>query len=174
MSIYTRTGDKGTTSLFGGQRLLKSDPLIEAFGSIDELSSLIGLAAARISKKELRQLLTIIQKDLYEIMASLSGKKLDLKMLAQQVVFFEQIIDRTSLQLPKLTGFILPQGSETSGWLHFLRAVCRRTERTVVKLLKNQSSHRYSLPITIKYLNRLSDLFFVLARKHNQKKEVLI
>lgn len=176
MSIYTKTGDGGTTVLYGGKRVLKSDLQIEALGSVDEFSSFIGFAILRTSKKELAHLLTTIQKDLYQIMAFLSGKKLDLKPLNKRVIIFEQIINNRSLKQPKFTGFILPQGSEISVWFHILRTVCRRSERRVVSL--NNSSTIKLLPSTlgfiIKYLNRLSDLFFILALENNQKRGLLV
>ena len=174
MPIYTKTGDQGTTSFYGGKRISKSDPQIEAYGSIDELLSFIGLAVSRMFKKELTQLLTPIQKDLYQIMASLSGKELNLKPLEKRVVFFEQIIDNSTLKLPKLTGFILLQGSEISSWFHILRTVCRRVERNVVKYFNNVTMKQFNHIIILKYLNRLSDLFFIFARESNNKKELLV
>lgn len=183
MAIYTKTGDTGTTSLYAGKRTSKSDPRIEAYGSIDELSSLIGLTMAKLTQTKNRLLLGSIQKDLYQIMAYLSGAKLDLTPLKQKIKFFERNIDKIDLQLPKLTGFILPQGPEISGWFHVLRTVCRRAERQVVSLMKLPTfNFSPSLPagrlltfhLIIQYLNRLSDLFFTLARKYNRQKEVRV
>jgi len=170
MTIYTRTGDKGTTALFRGKRILKSDVRIEAYGSVDELSSFIGLTITKLDNNPQMKLLTAIQHNLYRIIAYLSGSKIDLDALIKQVKVFEQIIDREQLHLPKLTRFILPQGTEISCWFHVLRTVCRRCERAVVRESKAQSS-KFKI---IKYLNRLSDLFYILARKYNQSKEILI
>lgn len=166
MPIYTKTGDKGTTSLYGGKRVLKSNILIEAYGSIDELSAFIGLATTKIKQKQDKLLLISIQHDLQQIMSYLSQRKINLVNLGKKIKVFEQIIDKTNLRLSKLTGFILSQGSEISCWFHVLRTVCRRTERVVVRTLNEMK--------IVQYLNRLSDLFFTLARKYNQNKEILI
>ncbi len=166
MALYTKTGDTGITSLFNGKRLPKSSPIFEAYGSVDELSSFIGLVIFKLKEKEKKELLTKIQKDLYYIMAYLAGKKDPLKQLDQQVNKFEQIMDDVGIDLPKLNRFILPQGSEITCWFHILRTVCRRAERRVVQFPID--------PKIVKYLNRLSDLFFVLARYFNQDKELTI
>lgn len=175
MSIYTRTGDSGLTSTYNGKRILKSDPQIEAYGSIDELNSFIGLVISKLNSKPGRLLLTQIQYDLHQIMAFLSGAKTNIVLFKKRLNFFEQKIDKISLNLTKLTSFILPQGSETSAWFHWLRAVCRRTERRVINYFKkNQTKLSPQSLIIISYLNRLSDLFFVLARKHNRQKEIVV
>ena len=166
MSIYTKTGDRGTTSLYGGKRVSKSDIKVEAYGSLDELTSFIGLTIFRLSKNKDRLLLTSIQKDLQQIMSYLSGARVKLNQLNQKIKFFEQVIDDIDLQQSKLTGFVLPQGTETACWFHVLRTVCRRCERVVIKYfdglkIENNKSKIYP------YLNRLSDLFFSLARKYN-------
>ena len=172
MPIYTKTGDRGTTSLYGGKRLLKSDLQVEAYGSVDELSSLIGLVISK--NKKIKKFLTEVQKDLYQIMGSLGGAKVDLVFIEKRVLYFEKEIDQLTEKLPKISNFILPQGSELSCWFHILRTVCRRTERNVVVLLKNKHSRIYDLKSIIQYLNRLSDLFFVLSRHYNNQKEVII
>ncbi len=172
MSIYTRTGDEGTTSLFGGKRISKSHPLVEACGSIDELTSIIGLVV--VKNKKNKKILTDIQKDLYKIMGHLSGAKIDLDFIGKRVFFFEKLIDEKTKKLPEIKNFILSQGAELSCWFHILRTVCRRTERNVVKLLKNKDSSICHLESIIQYLNRLSDLFFVLARHYNNRKEQII
>jgi len=166
MTIYTRTGDKGTTSLFGGKRVLKSDVRIEACGLVDELSGFIGLTITKLGSNPEIKLLTAVQYDLHRMMAYLSGSKIDLVSLTKKVKVFEQIIDREQLRLPRLTRFILPQGTEISCWFHILRSVCRRSEHLVVKY-QNKSE-------IVRYLNRLSDLFYILARKYNHHKEILI
>jgi len=171
MPIYTKTGDGGTTSLYGNQRLLKSDSRVRAYGSIDELSSFIGLVAS-ISKKN-KNLLFIIQKDLYQIMSSLGGAKADLFFIENRVNFFEKTIDMLTKKSPPLKNFILPSGTTISCWFHILRTVCRRTERTVFSFFNQPPITNHKSPV-IKYLNRLSDLFFTLARHYNYKKEVVI
>ena len=147
MSIYTKTGDSGTTSLFGGKRVKKSDCQIAAYGAVDELTSYFGLVEAkRIDGKE-KKFITMIQNDLYQIMAYLAGYP--------------------TLDTQKLTSFILPQGGETSALFHVTRTICRRAEREVIKLYpKKLHVTRYTLQV-IQYLNRLSDLLFMLARKHS-------
>lgn len=168
MSVYTKTGDDGTTSLFGGKRILKSDAQVEAYGSVDELSSYIGLVSSKLKVKSEKLFLLQIQKDLYKIMACLSGAKIDVRFLDHRVKNFEKKIDEMEKKLTKLTRFILPQGNEASCLFHVVRTVCRRAERKVVNCF-----NRSQLPITnyqlliLKYLNRLSDLFFIFSRWYN-------
>ncbi len=169
MPIYTKTGDGGKTSVFGGQRISKASPQIFACGSLDELSSFIGLAINETGKE--KKLLSEIQIDLYQIMAFLSGANVKISFLNQRVKFIEQIIDDVANKLPKLNRFILPQGSKTSNWFHILRTVCRRAERVVVSYYDQEKKDN---PIVIVYLNRLSDLFFILARKYNQNQEISV
>jgi len=172
MSIYTRSGDNGTTSLYGGKKVLKSDPIVEAYGSLDELSSFTGLALTKLKKGSADSLLIMnIQKDLHEIMSYLAGKKTDLEPLITRIKIFEHKIDKVQLKLPKLNSFILPNGSELACMFHILRTVCRRGERRVVALKKTT---RLNLNLIIMYLNRLSDLFFVLGRDYNTDREVII
>ena len=173
MSIFTRTGDKGTTSLYGGKRISKSDIRVEAYGSLDELTSFIGLTISRLLNNKDRLLLTAIQKDLRQIMSYLSGARVKLNQLNQKIKFFEQVIDDIDLQRPKLTGFVLPQGSEASCWFHVLRSTCRRCERVLVRHHEKFEIRNSKFEI-VRYLNRLSDLLFALARKYNQEKEILI
>lgn len=173
MPIYTRTGDKGTTSLFGGRRVSKSALQVEAYGSVDELSSHIGLVVSKVKDQKSKVYLIEIQKDLYKIMAHLSGSKQDLRFLENQVKTFERKIDGVEKKLPKLTRFILPGGTELSSWFHVLRVICRRAERNVVRFSEKLNTDNQQ-PITIKYLNRLSDLFFILARWYGRQKETLL
>ena len=167
MPIYTKTGDKGTTSLFGGKRVSKSDLQIEAYGSIDELSSFSGLVAAKIKNKTDKNFLIELQKDFYKIMAVLSGAKVNLDFLEIKISNFEKKIDFLDKKLPRLRRFILPSGAEISSWFHVLRVICRRAERKVIK-------HSQKELKVIKYLNRLSDLFFTLARYYNKGREVVV
>lgn len=160
MKIYTKTGDDGTTSLFGGKRLAKSDPLVTAYGTVDELTSFIGLLIEKVFSSD-KQFLTGVQNDLYVIMSLLSGSPVENNLLEQKIKKIEERIDEMEKKLPRLTLFILPQGSESSAFAHVTRTICRRAEREVVKA--------NCLSIIIRYLNRLSDFFFVLARSYNKK-----
>ena len=166
MSIYTKTGDDGTTALYGGKKLLKSDLQVEVYGSVDELTSFIGLVKDKIKNKNDKLFLISLQKDFYQIMAFLSGAKLDLKFLEEKVLTFEKKIDELEKKLPKLNRFILPGGTEISSWFQILRVICRRAERNVVRFNNNI--------IIVKYLNRLSDLLFVMARNYGKNKEVVL
>jgi len=167
MSIYTRTGDSGTTALYGGKRISKADLQVEAYGSIDELTSFIGLVINKLINEKDRIFLISVQKDLYQIMAVLSGANIDLKFLfGEKVLTFENNIDSLEKKLPKLNKFILPGGTEISSWLHILRVICRKAERNVVRFNNNI--------IIVKYLNRLSDLLFVMARNYGKNKEIIL
>ena len=166
MSIYTRSGDDGTTGLYGGKRISKADCQIETYGSIDELTSYIGLVAVKLKNKKKANLLIEIQKDLYLVMSFLSGAKTDLSQLEKKVTVFEQEIDSIEKKLPKLNKFILPGGTEISAWFQILRVVCRRAERNMVKFKSNT--------LIIKYLNRLSDLLFDMARTYGKNKEIVL
>ena len=155
MPIYTKKGDKGETGLFDGKRVSKDDLQIEAIGLIDELNCAIGLV---IKNKNLQE----IQSELFELGGSLAGaeSKVDWE---KRIKFFEQEIDQMWKEMPPLSNFILPQGQ-----LHFARAVCRRAERAVIKSMKSINSIKKQGQI-IKYLNRLSDYLFCLARWRNFK-----
>jgi len=172
MSIYTRTGDKGITSAFGGKRVSKSNLQVEAYGSVDELTSYIGLVNSKYKSQKSKFFLVEIQKDLYKIMAHLSNAKVDLRFLNSRVKSFEKKIDVIERKLPKLNRFILPGRSEISAWYHILRVVCRRAERNVIRYSETLTTN-YQLLTTIRYLNRLSDLFFTLARWYGKGKEIL-
>lgn len=165
--ITTKTGDDGTTSLCTGKRVSKSDSLIEAIGSIDELSSYLGLVIEKIKTVETKQFVTGIQKDLYHIMSYLSGSEVGALLLKTRVLFFEKQIDKIEKDLPKLGRFILPQGTEISVLFHIARTICRRAERNLVAANRDNKE-------IIQYINRLSDLLFVLARYYNTEEEVTI
>jgi cob(I)alamin adenosyltransferase len=166
--LYTKTGDGGTTSNYVGERLSKADWQIEACGDLDELNSFIGLV---ISNKKLKKnhimLLKLIQKDLYLIMAHLSRAKTNLDSLNQQIIEFEKEINIQEKKLPPIKNFILPQGKTLSCLFQILRTVCRRAERSVVRYYQKKQHNVFIL----KYLNRLSDLFFILARCYNKNSE---
>jgi cob(I)alamin adenosyltransferase len=170
MTIYTRTGDGGTSVTYGGKRFSKSSPQFEAEGTLDELSSFIGLITNKKIDSDDKKLLAQIQKDLYLIMAYISGKKDTIKNIDDKVKKFEQEIDAIQTKLPKLNQFIVPDGTKTAAWFHILRTVCRRSERSVVRYFETLEIGNCELKI-LSYLNRLSDLFFVLARKYSQGKE---
>ena len=173
MSIYTRTGDAGTTGLYGGKRISKADCQIETYGSIDELTSYIGLVVVKLKNKKETDLLVEIQKDLYQIMGFLSGAKTDLLFLENRVLTFEKNIDLIEEKLPKLTKFIIPGGNEISSLFQILRVLCRKAERRNIDFFNKTTINDDQL-ITIKYLNRLSDLFFDLARKYGKNNEVVL
>lgn len=175
MPIYTRTGDDGTTALFGGKRLLKSDLQVEAYGGLDELSANLGLLISKTKNKNDKELFTFIQKDLYQIMGYLAGAKTNLNYLAKEVIKFEKIIDTLESKLPKLTKFILPQGTELSVHAHVARTICRRAERNVVKYMssKKLSTFNFQLLTIVRYLNRLSDLLFTYTRTYNANEVVV-
>jgi cob(I)alamin adenosyltransferase len=168
MPIYTRTGDTGTTSLFGGKRVLKCEELVDVYGSIDELNSWIGLILTEISKDHLKKLFLEVQSDLFTIGGHLAGWKTELSGLTTRVTQMEVEIDTLEKELPILNNFILPGGTVAGSRLHIIRSITRRVERQVVALSQKQRVE----PVIIKYLNRLSDLFFVLARYINNQAHV--
>lgn len=168
MPIYTRTGDTGTTSLFGGKRVLKCNELVDVYGSIDELNSWIGLVAARIDESDVRFFLATIQADLFTIGGHLAGWKSDLSAVAKRVSLMEARIDTMEEVLPPLVNFVLPGGSELGATVHLARGVCRRVERQTVALHQKEAVDTN----IITYLNRLSDLLFMLARFINRQQGV--
>lgn len=166
MSLSTKTGDHGFTSLYDGRRVLKSDLPIEALGHIDELSSFIGLARSKIKNEKEKNFLVSVQKDLYRIMAVLAGKNDSLADdLKKNLKTIEQLIEEKEKKMPKISRFLLPGESELSSWFHILRVVCRRAERKVVDYLKKTKTENKK--IIFQYINRLSDLFFMMARDYN-------
>lgn len=178
MKIYTKTGDDGTTSLFGGKRVQKDDDRVDTYGEIDELNSLIGLSISFVLSNDVKNDLMKIQNQLFNIGAFLATpveerKKLkDLENISEEdVSFIEKRIDYYDEKLPELKNFILPGGTISAGFLHYTRTVCRRCERKIVKFAMQEEADK----IYIKYLNRLSDFLFVLARYENYfagKKEI--
>lgn len=168
MSVYTKTGDNGETSIIGGGRLLKCDTQIEACGAIDELSSFIGLVISKIKEEDTKIQLTLIQKDLFLIMAVLAGKKKSIVDLEKKIKGFEKTIDEIEKKIKKINCFVVPQGDEISCWFHVLRTICRKAERRTIKFLfKNNEMKKFKS--VVKYLNRLSDLLFIFARFYNKK-----
>ena len=173
MAIYTKTGDKGQTSIFGGKRVPKYDPQVEAYGAIDEASSFIGWALEEIHDEQVRKTLTDVQFNLYKIMAYLAGAgmKDGNESISGLITILEQEIDHLDKTLPKLTRFILPQGSESSSRLHICRTKVRTSERRVVYFV-SQKEENAEDEVIVKFLNRLSDWFFMVARKFSQDEKV--
>lgn len=170
MKIYTKTGDTGETGLVGGARVRKHDARVAAYGEVDELNAALGVALA--SEPGLRKLLLEIQRDLFALGAQLADpsatigeKKAKAAIGTEQVSRLEAAIDEREAQLPPLRAFILPGGSPLGAQLHLARAVCRRAERAITALAAAQPVD----PLLIVYVNRLSDLLFVLARRANQR-----
>ena len=164
MSIVTKTGDDGTTAIFSGKRLTKDDAQIEACGAVDEATSFVGFAIESISEKQVKNLLSDVQVHLYLIMAYLSGSSLDVKRIKKHLSVIESVIKEYERTLPKLTRFILPQGSEQTSRLHTARAIVRSAERRITHFIYKKDAQNKSDALTLQYMNRLSDLLFLLAR----------
>lgn len=168
MKIYTKFGDSGETALFGGMRLAKDAPRIEAIGTVDELNAYIGYAQTLIDDTDLSELMTRIQNHLFSVGADLAtpathAKAAEFRISEDFTTEMETAIDTLSQELPPLTNFILPGGCTAGAILHIARVVCRRSERCVVRLAREEDVN----PEIIRSLNRLSDLLFVLARTVN-------
>ena len=168
MKIYTRTGDKGETSLFGGGRVHKDNIQVEAYGTVDEANAFLGEAIARMDKvihKDMIDDLTLVQHELFDMGGDLAqgGKKRVYRIVSDMVTRLETLIDKYDAECSKITRFILPGGSSLSSALHVCRVVTRRAERRAVTLgLEQEINDEVG-----RYLNRLSDLFFTLARTVN-------
>lgn len=177
MPIYTRTGDKGKTSLFDGTRVLKSHARVQTYGTVDELNSMIGAALAQVQsskskvqseginiKKELEK----IQHDLFDIGSALATPHpLPVVGLDKRPKDFEKLIDEMTSQMPQITYFILPGGGKAGSLLHVARTITRRTERQLVTLMQEEEIDQ----AIVVYLNRLSDLLFTMARYVNYKEK---
>lgn len=170
MKIYTRTGDSGETSFFGGSRVSKDDARIEAYGTIDELNSFLGLARAAWPSSPIDAELHAVQADLFEIGAHLASPGMSRFAGVEQrrIDALEQAIDAMERELTPLTSFILPGGTVAAAQLHVARTVCRRAERLIVALRDPAEATRSS----VAYVNRLSDFLFVAARYANAKQGV--
>lgn len=168
--IYTRGGDKGETSLGTGARVAKDDVRVSAYGDVDELNAIIGLARLK-ANGDCDQILSRIQNDLFDLGADLCTPEVEnpkyppLRIVQAQIDRLEEEIDSLNSELEPLNSFILPGGSEISAHLHHGRTVCRRAERLMVSLSKEEKIN----DLSIGYVNRLSDLLFVLARYENDK-----
>jgi cob(I)alamin adenosyltransferase len=183
MKIYTKTGDTGTTGLFAGPRVWKDHPRIVAYGAVDELNAVLGVLVANSQAKQrvlgetlgtLEDFIQGVQSDLFSIGAELATpdpEKQGMCLLtADRISYLEQSIDCVEAALEPLTNFVLPCGSCDATQLHLARTVCRRAEREIVHLSQSEGVHDCTRIIV--YLNRLSDLFFVMARQANQQSGV--
>jgi cob(I)alamin adenosyltransferase len=173
LNIYTRTGDRGETGLFGGGRVAKDDRRVEAYGDVDELNAALGLARAIELMPRIDEVLVPVQRDLFAIGALLATPDRDrmheqlakARVDEERVAQLEAAIDAGEAELDPLRAFILPGGTPKAAALHVARTVCRRAERRVVTL-----AHTVEIPtLVVMYLNRLSDLLFVLARVANRR-----
>ncbi|MBP6994012.1 cob(I)yrinic acid a,c-diamide adenosyltransferase [Candidatus Woesebacteria bacterium] len=176
MKIYTKTGDAGETSIIEGKRIPKSELLIEANGALDEATSFIGWARETVEDDKARTLLSGVQHDLYEVMGFLAGATIPTKNLEKRIVTFEEFMDKQSAKLPPLHRFILPQGGEVTTRLHIARTIVRSAERRVVRFVREKLKYSHKAIksgesaefLMIRYLNRLSDVLFTLARTFAQ------
>lgn len=171
MKIYTKTGDTGQTSLFDNTRVSKADPRVDAYGDVDELNACLGVARAAGVDGDIARVLESIQKDLFALGARLAdpssriaGRVTKAAVTTADVERLEQTIDALEAELPALRRFILPGGALAGALLHQARTVCRRAERRVIALGADEVE-----PMLIVYLNRLSDLLFVMARTVNHR-----
>lgn len=169
--IYTRGGDDGRTSLGDGARVPKFQIRVHAYGGLDEANAVIGVALLHIEDPEVRGILNLVQNDLFDVGADLcrpertDPKKQPLRVTSGQVTALEHQIDRFNEALNPLTSFVLPGGTPASAYLHFARTVVRRAERDMAELAANETINAE----TLKYVNRLSDLLFVLGRYLNAR-----
>ena len=172
MKIYTKTGDTGTTGLFGGGRVPKSHYRVEAYGTVDELNAYIGMVRDHTTEAPRKALLIEIQNHLFSIGAQLAtategGKAKIPKLSEEDIIQLENEIDRMEESLPVMKHFILPGGHVSVSFCHIARCVCRRAERLIVGLDQKEPVN----PLLIKYMNRLSDFLFVLSRKISQEEK---
>jgi cob(I)alamin adenosyltransferase len=172
--VYTRTGDDGTTGLGAGGRVGKDSPRIEAYGTVDELNSQIGVVLSSGVNETIAPALAAIQNDLFHLGSDLCIPEEEKKRLAvprieeRHVAALEDLMDRLSEELPPLENFVLPGGAPAAAQLHVARTVCRRAERLVVTLARREPVG----PHTVEYLNRLSDALFVMARHENKRRGI--
>jgi len=168
MKIYTKRGDRGSTSLFGGKQVSKASPRTEAYGTVDELNAVVGVVRSLQPPRAIDAILSSIQEDLFMLGAELASPRQQAKNRVRHlepidIQRLESSIDAIEAKLPPLKSFILPGGSPVGAQLHIARTVCRRMERRLVLLSRRASTN----PAALGYVNRLSDLFFVLSRLAN-------
>lgn len=166
MKIYTKTGDKGTTSLYDGVRIEKDHIRVESYGTVDELNSFLGLSKHYVDDKEIVETITYIQNKLFTVAANLATEdksKLKYKIVEEDIKDLEAIVDK---YMDKFTGFIVPGTNKASAHLHVARTICRRAERRIISSTEVVEVD----PIIIKYVNRLSDVIYALARSQETEK----
>ena len=173
MKIYTKTGDDGTTGLYGGERVAKDSLRVECYGTVDELNSIIGLVNSEVNTDSINQLLLEIQNKLFTMGGELAtpfnkSEMNKVRLGNDDVLLLENSIDKYEAELESLKQFILPGGTKGASLLHYARSVCRRTERLVTSLSKIEKIS----DVILIYLNRLSDLLFVLARFENNVNQI--
>ncbi|NCB95564.1 MAG: cob(I)yrinic acid a,c-diamide adenosyltransferase [Negativicutes bacterium] len=159
-SVYTKTGDKGMTSLFTEERVSKCSDRVEAYGSIDELQAFLGLARAHSEKQVIQDELLAIETELWLLMADVASLNQAAKITEDSVLRLEETIDKFDASLAPLDKFICPGDKQSSSYLHVARTVARRAERQMWRVLENEAVHESNL----RYLNRLSDLCFIMSR----------
>ncbi|MFH0737337.1 MAG: cob(I)yrinic acid a,c-diamide adenosyltransferase [Candidatus Micrarchaeota archaeon] len=168
MKIYTRFGDRGSTSLIGGAVVQKNDPRVKAYGSVDELNAVLGVAISFSDMEDLTAMLSRVQEDLFVVGAELATKGAKAKPIPHtRIEDLEKEIDAMTERLPPLHNFILPGGSKTASLLHLARTICRRAERDIVALSQKEAIN----PDIVMYMNRVGDLLFTVARSVNYKKK---
>ena len=169
--IYTKTGDDGTTGLIGGKRIKKSNPRIIAYGAVDELNSAIGIVLSSHLDSDINELLIQIQNHLFVVGSDLANPNLNdnsICVKTDMVTFLENQIDRLESELEPITYFILPGGDEIASRIHLARSICRRAEVNITELSELEQTNK----ICQIYMNRLSDLLFVIARSVNKRKKI--
>jgi cob(I)alamin adenosyltransferase len=170
MKIYTRTGDDGTTGLFSGGRVAKTHLRVVAYGTVDELNSVIGVARSLRPGEQADGWLEQVQNQLFHLGADLATplqaeNDHAVRVGAEEIAWLEETIDRMTGELPELKNFILPGGTPAAAYLHVARTICRRAERCAIQLAGAEAINEHLVP----YLNRLSDWLFVLARRENHR-----
>ncbi len=171
MKIYTKTGDEGKTSLFDNSRVWKSDQRIMSYGAVDELNSSLGITLSLELDSEIKDILIKLQNDLFIVGSDLANPNMSdnkIRTTPEMITFLEQKIDLLEPQLEPLTSFILPGGTLLASILHLSRTISRRAETHVIALLQNEEINKDAAI----YLNRLSDLMFIMARAINQRKNI--
>ncbi|MCR2043877.1 cob(I)yrinic acid a,c-diamide adenosyltransferase [Anaerosalibacter massiliensis] len=170
MNIYTKTGDKGKTSLFDNKRVSKDSIRVESYGTVDELVAFLGLAKNYVDDEKIYDLITEIQNKLFTVAATLATEdttKLPYSIKEEDIKFLEQNIDECMAKVNKPTGFVIPGSGKASAYLHVSRTICRRAERRIITLSNSVDIN----PHVIKYVNRLADLIYAIARVVEAKEE---
>ncbi len=172
MTIYTKTGDKGTTSLFDNVRVSKDDIRVESYGTVDELGTFMGLAKNYVDDEEMYNTIQGIQNKLFTVATNLATEdpdKVKYKIVQEDIDYLESIIDRYMNELENVNNFIVPGSGKKSAHLHVARTICRRAERRIISL----QGLAYVDPLVLKYVNRLSDTLYAMAR-HSEIEEIRV